>query len=85
MTMSFEENLHRIQERIHSACERAGRDPSSVLLLPISKGQPAEVIIEAAESGCTVFGEPRCGCRADGSQRIGQVTGRQPMRCSGAR
>lgn len=59
MTMSFEENLHRIQERIHSACERAGRDPSSVLLLPISKGQPADVIIEAAEFGCTVFGESK--------------------------
>jgi pyridoxal phosphate enzyme (YggS family) len=40
-----------------AACERAGRDPGSVTLLAVTKGQPPEVVREAAKAGLTLFGE----------------------------
>lgn len=55
--MSFSENLNSIQQRIDAACARVGRDPESVTLLAVSKGQPPEAIREAADSGLILFGE----------------------------
>jgi len=52
-------NLHSIQDRIQAACVRAGRNPASVTLLPVSKNQPPEIIGAAVELGLTVFGENR--------------------------
>jgi pyridoxal phosphate enzyme (YggS family) len=51
------QNLDSIQQRIRTACERAGRDPASVLLLAVTKSQPPEVVIEAGQVGLTFFGE----------------------------
>jgi PLP dependent protein len=50
-------NLERIQQHIYAACKRAGRDPNSVTLLPVTKSQPPEVVAAAAELGLAVFGE----------------------------
>lgn len=55
--MSLAENLEAIQQRIRAACERSGRDPDSVRLLPVTKAQPPEVVNAAAELGLTIFGE----------------------------
>lgn len=55
--MSLDQNLESIQQRIRSACERAGRNPSDITLLAVSKGQPPEVINEAAKLGLTLLGE----------------------------
>src|SRR5512134_1660526 len=55
--MGFAENLASIQDRIRAACERGGRDPSSVTLLAASKGMPPQVIREAADAGLSLFGE----------------------------
>src|SRR5260221_4635654 len=55
--MGLSENLQSIRQRIEAACHRAGREPSSVTLLPVTKGQPPEVISEAAGLGLTAFGE----------------------------
>lgn len=38
---------------------RSGRDPETVQLIPVSKGQPPEVVRAAAELGLNVFGENR--------------------------
>ncbi len=51
------EKYSEIQARIQAACERAGRDPATVLLLPVSKGQSAEAVEEAAGLGLQIFGE----------------------------
>lgn len=53
------ENVRAIQERISSACVRAGRDPASVMLLPVSKGQGADEVGEVAAAGLRVFGESK--------------------------
>lgn len=57
--MDLATNLHSIQDRIQAACARAGRNPDSVFLLPVSKNQPPEVISAAAELGLSVFAENR--------------------------
>jgi pyridoxal phosphate enzyme (YggS family) len=55
--MSFADNLAAIQQRIHAACARAGRDAQSVLLLAVSKTHPPETIAEAVNCGQILFGE----------------------------
>jgi len=55
--MTLAENLNSIQQKIAAACERAGRDPNSVTLLAVTKGQPPELVNEAARLGLNLFGE----------------------------
>ena len=55
--MSLAENLAAIQQRIAAACARAGRDPASVTLLAVTKGQGPETVRAAADLGLTLFGE----------------------------
>lgn len=57
--MSIAENFAAIQTRIQAACDRVGRDPGTVLLLPVSKGHSAEAIEEAASRGLRIFGESK--------------------------
>ena len=55
--MNLEERIEGLRARIQRACEAAGRDPSSIELLPVSKKQPLSLIREAATLGFTRFGE----------------------------
>ncbi len=51
------ERLQAIRERLRTASERSGREPSSVELLAVSKTFPIEAIREAMEAGQLLFGE----------------------------
>jgi pyridoxal phosphate enzyme (YggS family) len=51
------DRIEGLRVRIQRACEAAGREPSSVELLPVSKKQPLSLIREAATFGFTHFGE----------------------------
>lgn len=53
----FEHNLKAVHARIAAACERAGRDPAGVRLLPISKTKPEPILRMAYGAGCRYFGE----------------------------
>ena len=55
--MGVSDNLLAVRQRIGAACQRAGRDPASVTLLAVSKGQPPEAVEEAARLGLDLFGE----------------------------
>ena len=55
--VNFAENLNSIRERIAAACARAGREPSSVTLLAVSKSHPPETIRTAVAAGQLLFGE----------------------------
>ena len=48
-----------MRERIARACQRAGREPGSVTLVAVSKGQPVEAIRAAYAAGLRHFGENR--------------------------
>ena len=50
-------NLEAVRHRIDAACQRAGRDPSSVTLVAVTKTQPPEVVTEASKAGLLLFGE----------------------------
>lgn len=62
----------RVRERMARACRRAGRDPASVTLVAVSKGQPAEAIAAAREAGIRHFGENRI---QEAIPKIEQATG----------
>src|SRR5690606_11633997 len=49
--------LARIRQRIAQACERAGRDPAEVALLPVSKTFGEAALREAVALGLRRFGE----------------------------
>lgn len=51
--------LVQIRQRMQSACERVGRDPSSVRLVAVSKTFPAADILEAISAGQLCFGESK--------------------------
>jgi pyridoxal phosphate enzyme (YggS family) len=53
------ERLAAIRSRITAACERAGRRPDEVLLLGVSKTQPAAAVDAAWRAGLRAFGENR--------------------------
>lgn len=55
--MTVSENLLHIRERITAAALRAGRDPSVVRLVAVSKTQPAGAVSEVARAGQGLFGE----------------------------
>jgi PLP dependent protein len=56
---SLEGNLRNVRARIDAAARAAGRDPSSVRLLAVSKTWPAEALRALVALGQTDFGENR--------------------------
>lgn len=53
----FRRNLAAVRARMDAACHRAGRDPSGVRLLPVSKTKPEPSLRLAYAAGCRVLGE----------------------------
>jgi len=56
---SPENNLGAVRLRIRAAAESAGRDPSGIRLVAVSKTRPPEAIREAADAGQNIFGESK--------------------------
>ncbi len=54
---SIAENLQQIRDKIQSACIRAGRNPSGVQLIAVSKTKPAIRVQEAYDAGQQDIGE----------------------------
>lgn len=55
--ISIKENLTRVRAQIASAAARAGKKAEAITLIAVSKHIPAELIMEAARCGQTMFGE----------------------------
>jgi pyridoxal phosphate enzyme (YggS family) len=55
--MDVASRLAAVRARIDAACACAGRDPATVRLLPVSKTQSPESIMEAYAAGVRIFGE----------------------------
>ncbi len=53
------ERLERVRDRLARACQRAGRVPSEVTLVGVTKGVPAESLREAIALGLRDLGENR--------------------------
>lgn len=57
--MSVASRLHQVRARIAEAAARAGRDPSEIRLVAVSKTFPLDAIREAYDAGQRDFGENR--------------------------
>ena len=57
--MGLEENYYAVSEGIREAAEKAGRDPSSVRLVAVSKKQDPEKLRVLWKCGQRIFGENR--------------------------
>jgi pyridoxal phosphate enzyme (YggS family) len=73
MASDVAQNFSTIRQRIATACARAGRNPDSITLVAVSKGQPPEAIRAAVEAGQLVFGENRV---QEAKAKIPQCPGR---------
>jgi pyridoxal phosphate enzyme (YggS family) len=71
--MSVASRLAAVRERIEAACLRAGRDPESVRLLPVSKTQPTKSIMEAYDAGVRIFGENKVQEAVEKAEELAEV------------
>ncbi|MDR1800944.1 MAG: YggS family pyridoxal phosphate-dependent enzyme [Lachnospiraceae bacterium] len=53
------ENIETVKNKILLACEKSGRNPNEVTLIPVSKTKPVSILLEAYKSGVRLFGENR--------------------------
>ena len=49
--------LHNVRSRVNSACEKAGRRPSEITILAVSKRHPAALVRQLHTLGLSAFGE----------------------------
>jgi pyridoxal phosphate enzyme (YggS family) len=49
--------LHNVRSRVNSACENAGRRPSEITILAVSKRHPAALVRQLHTLGLSAFGE----------------------------
>lgn len=68
--MNIADNIARVREKMAAACARAGRDPSEVTLIAVSKTHPPELIRAAMAAGVQHFGENRV---EEASEKIPQI------------
>ncbi len=71
--MSIADNLKNIHDRIAVAAKRAGRDPSSVQLIVVTKTVDAERIREAVAAGAAILGENRVQEAKEKIEKLGQI------------
>jgi hypothetical protein len=73
--MSVSENFKIVMDRIVSAAKRAGRDPSSVRLVVVTKTIDRDRIREAVASGAAILGENRVQEAKEKIEALGKVAG----------
>ncbi len=69
MQETIRNNIETIRKRMAAAAARAGRDPSDITLIAVSKLHPAEAVDAAASCGITDFAE----------NKVQELCGKQPL------
>jgi pyridoxal phosphate enzyme (YggS family) len=72
------ERIERVRGQIADAAARAGRDPSGITLIGVSKTKPAEAVAEAVAEGIENVGENRVQEAAEKVDRVRALLGRDP-------
>lgn len=70
MSGTLKNNLNSIKTRIAESCKQAGRDPSEVLLIAVSKTKPDNDVLELLNTGQIHFGENRAKALEERMQNI---------------
>ena len=65
MGQTIHQRYREILNRIDEACKNAGRDPSEILLVAVSKTKPDEDVLELLETGHKHIGENRAKALED--------------------
>lgn len=73
MKTSIAENFSFVEQRIKAAASRAGRDPSEIKLITVTKGFSVPRIVEAVEAGADTLGENRAAEAAEKYEILGRV------------
>ncbi len=71
--MSIADNLKAIQDKIAAAAKRAGREPSSVRLIVVTKTVDIDRIREAVAAGAPILGENRVQEAKEKIEKMGSV------------
>jgi PLP dependent protein len=71
--MNLQANIEAIQAKIATAAQRAGREPSDIELIAVSKKVLPELIEEAVAAGQTLFGENKI---QEAKAKIPQISSR---------
>ena len=71
--MSVAENLKAVRDRIAAAAERAGREPSSVALVTVTKTVDTDRIREAVAAGAAILGENRVQEAREKIEQLGKI------------
>jgi pyridoxal phosphate enzyme (YggS family) len=74
----LQERIDRVRGQIADAAARAGRDPSTVTLIAVSKTRPAEDVAEAVAAGIEHVGENRVQEAAGKVDRVRALLGHDP-------
>jgi pyridoxal phosphate enzyme (YggS family) len=53
------ERLRSVEDRVGETCARIGRDPAEIVIVAVTKGHPAAMLIAALEAGLRQIGENR--------------------------
>jgi PLP dependent protein len=73
-------NLARVRAELDDACVAAGRDPSEVRLLPVSKTHPPALLEAAYAAGVRLFGENRVQEAAEKAEHFAARADRSDLR-----
>jgi pyridoxal phosphate enzyme (YggS family) len=73
--MLIAENLKTVQDRIASAAMRAGREPSSIQLVVVTKTVAVDRIREAVTAGAMILGENRVQEAREKIEALGLIAG----------
>ncbi len=71
--MSIADNLRTVTDRIASAAKRAGRDPSSISLVAVTKTVDIESIRHAVAAGASALGENRVQEAKEKIEKLGNI------------
>ena len=71
--MSVSENFKAVQDRIAAAAKRAGRDPSAIRLVTVTKTVDLDRIREATAAGALVLGENRVQEAKEKIEALGRI------------
>ncbi|NLZ83304.1 MAG: YggS family pyridoxal phosphate-dependent enzyme [Clostridiales bacterium] len=73
----LKDNIKDIENKIKAACERAGRDPSEVTLIAVSKTKPTALVLEAYDAGMIHFGENKVQELSQKYDELSQILGKK--------
>ena len=68
----IKENIHKLEEKINSICQKNGRNFNEITLIAVSKNNPASAVIETYKSGIFNFGENKAQELRDKSELVSE-------------